>query len=269
MIFITAKHGNEEEFFQNLHSFQQKYLHGDTTFFRDYVTKSLTLHAIQGDNPAIFDEALRLSFLTVDQLIELDEDDSDSDCDALSDIEEQEEYRAAGWRHFSSRHRHPAGHDEELDSVSIAEHLVRHAQHVGEAFPRSYRAGTKLLYEAVKYSSTNIVEHLIGYYGVTDDVPDGFQTILHLAVAGRHENLIYILIERAGSRVNSFNHRKMTPLHLALRQGHYRIAKMLLLHGADCNVLDGRGQSALELAQLKDALEVLLTIQSIQENRSK
>lgn len=269
MIFITAKHGNQEEFFENLHSFQQKYLRGDSTFFRDYITKSLTLSAILGDNPAIFDEALRLSFLTVDQMIELDEDDSDSDSDAVSDIEEQGEYRTAGWRHFSSRHRHSNGIDEDRNSVSIAEHLVRHARHVGESFPRSYKAGVKLLYEAVKYSSTNIVEHLINFYGVRDGIPDGFQTVLHLAVAGRHENLISILIEQAGSRVNSINHQHMTPLHLALRQGHFKIAKMLLLHGADAHIAHGKGQSALELAKEKGAEEVLLLIDSIQDSRTK
>ena len=41
---------------------------------------------------------------------------------------------------------------------------------------------------------------------------------------------------------------KSTPLHWAVRQGHFQMVLLLMQHGSDPNIKDGEGSSGLHLA---------------------
>ena len=72
-------------------------------------------------------------------------------------------------------------------------------------------------------------------------------TPLHKAcdrMSGGDEGLVKVLLE-AGAKVNAVNSNKETPLQLAVKGGHYKVAEFLLRSGADPNMLDRSGKSAL------------------------
>ncbi|XP_036359245.1 B-cell lymphoma 3 protein [Octopus sinensis] len=74
---------------------------------------------------------------------------------------------------------------------------------------------------------------------------------LHIAVA--HKNLASIgsfckLIQQAGKTVDRFNKKKFTPLHLCVKMNYSKGVRKLIKMGADMNLSDGKGNSAVHLA---------------------
>ena len=65
-----------------------------------------------------------------------------------------------------------------------------------------------------------------------------------------------MLLDR-GADVNARNVGGDTPLLAALRREHFDIVPLLLEHGADANVRDRNGVSALKLAAGSPAAELL------------
>ena len=50
----------------------------------------------------------------------------------------------------------------------------------------------------------------------------------------------------------------LTPMHLAVQQGHFEICKVLIEHGADPNPKTGRGASALDMAGTNKEIQDLI-----------
>ena len=75
---------------------------------------------------------------------------------------------------------------------------------------------------------------------------------LVLAAFAGSERLIKILLTHGATDevnlVSSAEYRHTTPLHVAARGGHVRVAAALLRHGADPLTTDGDGRTALQLA---------------------
>ena len=85
---------------------------------------------------------------------------------------------------------------------------------------------------------------------------DGF-TVLHLAVANNHKNIVELLVAKgadinANTRDNGF-----TPLHLAAGFGHKEIAQLLIAAGADLNVKNKVGYTPLDWAISNDHTETI------------
>ena len=260
MIFLTARHGNQEDFQQHLQVLKEmipsKDVLMDTCAF-DQNGRSLILDAIHGDNVVIFDDTLALNRLRVNSFIELDSDDSESDASGGED----ESVGENGLKHFSGRPRRHSSSDDEDDMLPLCEKLMRKANHQGEPLPRRYSLGTKLLRYAISKSATSIVEHLIRSHGVRDEISDGFQSALHLAVEGGHENLIDLLLIEGGSRIDARDHHQATPLILAVKHNHIRIAKKLInSFGADLSLTDARNRNAVSYAVQNDSMELLMLI---------
>ena len=266
MIFFTARHGNEEDFKFHYEALAQKRTPAE--MIRDFSFgphgHALLLDAIHGNNPRIFDAVLEFDGLRVDKLIELDSDESDTDESAVDDDEFSCE---TGLKHFTNRPRRHSHDDEDEDSIPLCESIRRHAEHKSDPLPRRYTLGTKLLRIAIHQSATSIVEHLIRAYGLRDEISDGFQTALHFAVEGKHENLISLLLEEAGSRIDAIDHHHMTPLLLACKLGHDRVATKLISFGADLSVQDDRHRNSVFYAARAGSVGLLRLMAARAEER--
>lgn len=53
----------------------------------------------------------------------------------------------------------------------------------------------------------------------------------------------------AGANVNEANFNGYSPLHLAASAGNLEITKWLIVHGADCELKNSSGKTAMQLAQ--------------------
>ncbi len=225
MIFLTAKKGNSEQFEKHLQAYQETAT--SNTMARDFTLgphgHSLILDAIIGNNPKVFDAVMRVQNFAVDRVIELYSDDSDSDEDASTGSDDGE----SGLIHYSSR---PRKYSHEFYDLPVSEAIRRHAGHKNDPMPRSYPFGTKLLRMAISERATSIVEHLIDNYGVRDVVANYYQSALHLAVEGKHENMISLLINRGGSKLNALDHHKLTPFQVACNLKLYNIMARLAKH---------------------------------------
>ena len=89
------------------------------------------------------------------------------------------------------------------------------------------------------------------------------QTPLHLAIIGKHESVIEVILNRKDSsasmkgdvgsalmmpNLNVKNSRDQTPLSLAIESGQHSVAQMLINAGASVNIVDANGLSLLHLA---------------------
>ena len=76
-------------------------------------------------------------------------------------------------------------------------------------------------------------------------------TYLHMATAYAHIDALKLLLERTPLDVNGTNALKMTPLHIAARQGHLAIVEVLLAAGADPRAKAERGRTPSGIARSK------------------
>jgi ankyrin repeat protein len=81
--------------------------------------------------------------------------------------------------------------------------------------------------------------------------------------------LLKYFIKR-GAPINSYNKMKMTPLHLAIENGHHLIVKYLLaLENININLINNDGQTALHIAcnyEYENIVELLLLNKTIDIN---
>ncbi len=56
---------------------------------------------------------------------------------------------------------------------------------------------------------------------------DGYNTLLHWAVQEGNIEMVGLLLN-AGAKINVYNNKSSTPLHVAARAGHTKIVKLLL-----------------------------------------
>jgi hypothetical protein len=76
-------------------------------------------------------------------------------------------------------------------------------------------------------------------------------TYLHMATAYAHIDALKLLLERTPLDVNGTNALKMTPLHIAARQGHMAIVEVLLAAGANPRAKAERGRTPAGIARRK------------------
>jgi len=81
-------------------------------------------------------------------------------------------------------------------------------------------------------------------------------TPLHAAVAGRHFDVVKVLLEN-GIGVNATQHGGWTALQGAANNGDTRLAELLLARGADRNAVSENGSTALSLATAGNHTETI------------
>ncbi|CAF1170162.1 unnamed protein product, partial [Didymodactylos carnosus] len=86
------------------------------------------------------------------------------------------------------------------------------------------------------------------------------KTSLHLACANQMENVATMLINKMSTNINVVDHKQRTPLHECAENNNGLLAKCLILHGADENVKDSRGNTLLHLACEKGSFELIDTL---------
>jgi ankyrin repeat protein len=80
------------------------------------------------------------------------------------------------------------------------------------------------------------------------NVPDyDSNTLLHLAVLRNEIGEVKDLLAR-GAKVNAQNRAKMTPMHIAAKQGEHEIVVLILAHHPNLALTDSRGWTPLTWA---------------------
>lgn len=89
---------------------------------------------------------------------------------------------------------------------------------------------------------------------------DGFQPLGLSCYFGHYDTAEYLV--KAGAPINSpaRNGLKAAPIHSAASAGHVRIVKLLLDHGADANVREQAGYTALHATAQNGDIEMIRTL---------
>jgi hypothetical protein len=116
--------------------------------------------------------------------------------------------------------------------------------------------GTCLHYAALS-GLPDLVKSLVTELSPDLNAPSFFNDVtpLHLASRDRHVEVARVLLE-LGANVMTRDVDESTPLHLASGRGHVDIARLLLDHGADVHAQNKNGQTPFELASKEGHHEV-------------
>ena len=108
---------------------------------------------------------------------------------------------------------------------------------------------------------------MIGYQAHNDPHPDFGQTALQVAVSSGHVSLVKLILdaaEESGADRIIVNHeeseRGEAPIHVASRCGSVEIFELLVEHGANLGLIDGRGRTCLHCASQSGEEECLLFV---------
>ncbi|XP_010639891.1 nuclear factor NF-kappa-B p105 subunit isoform X3 [Fukomys damarensis] len=128
--------------------------------------------------------------------------------------------------------------------------------------------GDSVLHLAVIHLHAELVRDLLQVTAglISEDIVnmrnDLYQTPLHLAVITKQEDVVEDLL-RAGADLNLLDRLGNSALHLAARQGHDRILSVLLKHQRAAPLLDqpnGEGLNAIHIAVTSNSLSCLLLL---------
>lgn len=109
------------------------------------------------------------------------------------------------------------------------------------------------LFSVVSMGSLDKIREYVSMNNISLDVINkNNQSLLHIVIESEggeltekdKYRLCSYLIEN-GSPVDNFDNNNNTPLHLACKRQYEEIVKLLLIHGADPNVEDGKGMSPM------------------------
>jgi len=104
------------------------------------------------------------------------------------------------------------------------------------------------VHEATLNGNQTEMDRLLDLNPKLINVPDyDKNTLLHLAVLRNEIGEVKDLLAR-GAKVNAQNTAKMTPMHLAAKQGEREIAVLILAYHPDLALRDGRGWTPLTWA---------------------
>ncbi|XP_048872531.1 E3 ubiquitin-protein ligase MIB2 isoform X3 [Brienomyrus brachyistius] len=122
-------------------------------------------------------------------------------------------------------------------------------------FTQQNNRGFNLLHHASLKGNKLATEMILGRARQLVDVKkdDGFSA-LHLAALNNHKEVAEILIKEGRCDVNIRNNRNQTPLQLAVTQGHGDVVQLLVAEGADVNVEDEDGDTAMHVALSRQQL---------------
>ncbi|XP_046895787.1 E3 ubiquitin-protein ligase MIB2 [Hypomesus transpacificus] len=116
-------------------------------------------------------------------------------------------------------------------------------------FTQQNNRGFNLLHHAALKGNKLATEKILARARQLVDVKkdDGFSA-LHLAALNNHRDVAEILMKEGRCDVNIRNNRHQTPLQLAVTQGHGDLLQLLAAEGADVNVEDEDGDTAMHVA---------------------
>uniref|UniRef100_A0A672HXY2 E3 ubiquitin-protein ligase MIB2 n=1 Tax=Salarias fasciatus TaxID=181472 RepID=A0A672HXY2_SALFA len=118
-------------------------------------------------------------------------------------------------------------------------------------FTQQNHRGFNLLHHAALKGNKLATEKILARARQLVDVKkeDGFSA-LHLAALNNHRDVAEILIKEGRCDINIRNNRNQTPLQLAVTQGHTDLVQLLVAEGADVNMEDEDGDTAMHVALL-------------------
>uniref|UniRef100_A0A673XP18 E3 ubiquitin-protein ligase MIB2 n=1 Tax=Salmo trutta TaxID=8032 RepID=A0A673XP18_SALTR len=113
-------------------------------------------------------------------------------------------------------------------------------------FTQQNNRGFNLLHHAALKGNKLATEKILARARQLVDVKkeDGFSA-LHLAALNNHRDVAEILVKEGRCDINIRNNRNQTPLQLAVTQGHGDLVQLLVAEGADVNVEDEDGDTAM------------------------
>uniref|UniRef100_A0A8C5ER53 E3 ubiquitin-protein ligase MIB2 n=1 Tax=Gouania willdenowi TaxID=441366 RepID=A0A8C5ER53_GOUWI len=119
-------------------------------------------------------------------------------------------------------------------------------------FTQQNHRGFNLLHHAALKGNKLATEKILARARQLVDVKkdDGFSA-LHLAALNNHQDVAEILIKEGRCDINIRNNRNQTPLQLAVTQGHTDLVQLLVTEGADVNMEDEDGDTAMHVALLR------------------
>uniref|UniRef100_A0A669DQA4 E3 ubiquitin-protein ligase MIB2 n=1 Tax=Oreochromis niloticus TaxID=8128 RepID=A0A669DQA4_ORENI len=122
-------------------------------------------------------------------------------------------------------------------------------------FTQQNHRGFNLLHHAALKGNKLATEKILARARQLVDVKkeDGFSA-LHLAALNNHKDVAEILIKEGRCDINIRNNRNQTPLQLAVTQGHTELVQLLVDEGADVNMEDEDGDTAMHVALLRPQL---------------
>ncbi|XP_033898224.3 E3 ubiquitin-protein ligase MIB2-like isoform X2 [Acipenser ruthenus] len=122
-------------------------------------------------------------------------------------------------------------------------------------FTQQNNRGFNLLHHAALKGNKLAMEKILARARQLADVKkeDGFSA-LHLAALNNHREVAEVLIKEGRCDINIRNNRNQTPLQLAVTQGHAEMVQLLVTEGADVNVEDEDGDTAVHIALSRQQL---------------
>eukprot|EP00966_Prymnesium_polylepis_P110003 2545159-Prymnesium_polylepis.1 len=124
-----------------------------------------------------------------------------------------------------------------------------------EAHPRQAE-----LFQALEDGDVDVVEECVKAGVSVDVADDDLNTALILASEGEPEICEYLVA--AGANVNAQNKNGVTPLMAAVRYEDERVVELYVEAGADLQLKDRKGRTAVDLAKNNDELLAALGIKS-------
>lgn len=146
--------------------------------------------------------------------------------------------------------------DERIDEIERLIKAGADATTIYETSPTCSRAPCQPLHAAVVKNLPTAVDLLVAADAPLDGQDKKKRTPLHLAAAlPGYEAMLRQLVE-LGATLDSINAAGVTPLYLAITEGHVENCKVLLEAGADANTRNAKGQTALQNAVFWSQTEI-------------
>uniref|UniRef100_A0A3P9IJF0 E3 ubiquitin-protein ligase MIB2 n=2 Tax=Oryzias latipes TaxID=8090 RepID=A0A3P9IJF0_ORYLA len=122
-------------------------------------------------------------------------------------------------------------------------------------FTQQNHRGFNLLHHAALKGNKLATEKILARARQLVDVKkdDGFSA-LHLAALNNHRDVAEVLVKEGRCDINVRNNRNQTALQLAVTQGHTELVQLLVDEGADVNMEDEDGDTAMHVALLRPQL---------------
>ncbi|MDR1261457.1 MAG: ankyrin repeat domain-containing protein [Rickettsiales bacterium] len=119
------------------------------------------------------------------------------------------------------------------------------------------------LHLAAYNGHTDTVEALLNAEGINVNAKDNNgATPLHSAIKNNRIDVVEVLLRAEGININEDDYSGSTPLHWAVYGGNVDIVKALLDKGASINVVNGDGDTPLDLT-INEEIKALLQKESI------